>query len=133
MKKKLLSVAALMLISNSVFQAQTFIFNKNSSWSYKDNNQAQPDQWKEKTYDISSWSVGNGPLGYGDPVNTTINTGLLAAYFAKDINVNLADLTDTMELGIMRDDGIVVYLNGEEIVRDNLPTGTIIIHHQARL
>ncbi|RMZ59926.1 DUF839 domain-containing protein [Chryseobacterium nematophagum] len=125
MKKKLLSVAALMLISNSVFQAQTFIFNKNSSWNYKDNNQAQPDQWKEKTYDISSWSVGNGPLGYGDPVNTTINTGLLAAYFAKDINVNLADLTDTMELGIMRDDGVVVYLNGEEIVRDNLPTGTI--------
>jgi hypothetical protein len=30
-----------------------------------------------------------------------------------------------MELGVMRDDGIVVYLNGEEVVRDNMPAGTI--------
>jgi len=125
MKKKLLSIATLALMTSSAFQAQTFIFNKNSAWSYKDSNVAQPAQWKEKTYDVSSWSTGNGPLGYGDPVTTTISSGLVTAYFAKDITVNLSDLTDTMELGIMRDDGIVVYLNGEEIVRDNMPAGTI--------
>ncbi|MCS3529220.1 alkaline phosphatase PhoX [Chryseobacterium sp. JUb7] len=125
MKKKLLSIATLALITSSAVQAQTFIFNKNSSWSYKDNNVAQPAQWKEKTYDVSSWATGNGPLGYGDPVTTTISSGLVTAYFAKDITVNLSDLTDTMELGIMRDDGIVVYLNGEEVVRDNMPAGTI--------
>ncbi|WP_312398301.1 alkaline phosphatase PhoX, partial [Chryseobacterium sp.] len=77
------------------------------------------------TYDISTWSSGNGPLGYGDPVTTQTATGLITAYFAKDITVNLADLTDNMEMGIMRDDGIVVYLNGEEIIRDNMPTGAI--------
>ncbi|MBK1896344.1 alkaline phosphatase PhoX [Chryseobacterium paridis] len=125
MKKKLLTVAALALVSSSVLQAQTFVFNKNASWRYKDNNQAQVDQWKDTNFDITSWSTGNGPLGYGDPVTTTINTGLTAAYFAKDFTVNLADLSDTMELGVMRDDGIVVYLNGVEVVRDNMPTGTI--------
>lgn len=125
MKKKLLTIAALALMTSSVFQAQTFVFNKNSSWSYKDNNQAQAGQWKDKTFDISAWTVGTGPLGYGDPVTTTINSGLITAYFAKDFNVNLSDLSDAMELGIMRDDGIVVYLNGEEVVRDNMPTGVI--------
>lgn len=125
MKKKLLTIAALGLMTSSVFQAQTFVFNKNSSWSYKDNNQAQVAQWKDKTFDISTWTVGAGPLGYGDPVTTTINSGLITAYFAKDFNVNLSDLSDTMELGIMRDDGIVVYLNGEEVVRDNMPAGVI--------
>ncbi|KMQ68451.1 twin-arginine translocation pathway signal protein [Chryseobacterium sp. FH2] len=125
MNKKLLTTAALAMMTGSVFHAQTFIFNKNSSWSYKDNNLAQPAQWKDKTYDISGWSTGNGPLGYGDPVTTQTNTGLITAYFAKDINVNLADLSNDMELGIMRDDGIVVYLNGEEVVRDNMPAGTI--------
>ena len=125
MKKKLLTVAALVLVTNSLFQAQTYVFDKNSSWSYKDNNQAQVAQWKDKTFDISTWTTGVGPLGYGDPVTTTINSGLMTAYFAKDITVNLSTLSDTMELGVMRDDGIVVYLNGEEVVRDNMPAGVI--------
>lgn len=125
MKRKLLTVAVLALMSVSAFQAQTFIFNKNSAWRYNDSNQAQVDQWKDANFDVSAWSTGNGPLGYGDPVTTTLNTGLVTAYFAKDFNVNLSDLSDTMELGIMRDDGIVVYLNGEEVARDNMPAGTI--------
>lgn len=125
MKKKLLTVGALALLASTGIKAQNVIFDKGTSWSYKDNNQAQPAGWNGKTYDISTWSVGNGPLGYGDPVVTTINSGLYAAYFAKDFTVDLSTLSDNMELGVMRDDGIVVYLNGEEVVRDNMPAGTI--------
>ncbi|WP_288375513.1 alkaline phosphatase PhoX [uncultured Chryseobacterium sp.] len=125
MKKKLLTVGALAILASSGIQAQTLIFDKSASWSYKDNNQAQPAGWNAKTYDISTWAVGNGPLGYGDPVTTTINSGLTTAYFAKDFTVDLSTLSDTMELGVMRDDGIIVYLNGEEVVRDNMPAGTV--------
>ncbi|MCC3214279.1 DUF839 domain-containing protein [Chryseobacterium sp. X308] len=125
MKKKLLAVGALAILASSGLQAQTLIFNKNASWSYKDNNQAQPAGWNAQTYDISTWAVGNGPLGYGDPVTTTINSGLTTAYFAKDFTVDLSTLSDTMELGVMRDDGIIVYLNGEEVVRDNMPAGAV--------
>ncbi|WP_126650451.1 alkaline phosphatase PhoX [Chryseobacterium aureum] len=125
MKKKLLTVGALAILAGSGIQAQTLIFDKSASWSYKDNNQAQPAGWNAKTYDISTWAVGNGPLGYGDPVTTTINSGLTTAYFAKDFTVDLSTLSDTMELGVMRDDGIIVYLNGEEVVRDNMPAGTV--------
>ncbi|AZA83375.1 twin-arginine translocation pathway signal protein [Chryseobacterium lactis] len=125
MKKKLLTIGALALFAGTTMHAQTLIFDKGTSWSYKDNNQAQPDGWKGKTYDVSSWATGNGPLGYGDPVTTTINSGLITAYFAKDFTVDLSTLSDNMELGVMRDDGIVVYLNGEEVIRDNMPAGTI--------
>nr|WP_315027791.1 alkaline phosphatase PhoX [uncultured Chryseobacterium sp.] len=125
MKKKLLTIGALALFAVTTVHAQTLIFDKGASWSYKDNNQAQPDAWKSKTYDVSSWSTGNAPLGYGDPVATTINSGLITAYFAKDFTVDLSTLSDSMELGVMRDDGIVVYLNGEEVVRDNMPAGVI--------
>ncbi|MEF9478607.1 DUF839 domain-containing protein [Chryseobacterium sp. 1B4] len=125
MKKKLLTVGALVIMAGSGLQAQTLIFNKNASWSYKDNNQAQPAGWNAQNYDISTWPVGNGPLGYGDPVTTTINSGLTTAYFAKDFTVDLSTLSDTMELGVMRDDGIIVYLNGEEVVRDNMPAGAV--------
>ncbi|OCA73585.1 alkaline phosphatase PhoX [Chryseobacterium arthrosphaerae] len=125
MKKKLLTVGALALLASTGIHAQTFLFNQGTAWSYKDNNQAQPTGWNAKTYDVSSWAVGNAPLGYGDPVTTTINSGLTTAYFAKDFTVDLSALSDNMELGVMRDDGIVVYLNGEEVVRDNMPAGVI--------
>ncbi len=125
MKRKLLSVAALVLFTSSVFQAQTTIFGQGSSWSYNDSNVGLVPQWKDANFNISGWPAGNGPLGYGDPVTTTINSGLLTAYFAKDFTVNLADLSATLELGIRRDDGIIVYLNGEEVIRDNMPSGTV--------
>ena len=38
-----------------------------------------------------------------------------------DLAANLSSLT----LRVLRDDGIVVYLNGTEILRDNLPAGAI--------
>lgn len=125
MKRKLLTVAALALLTGSFLNAQTVVFDKNSAWKYNDSNTALASQWKDTTYDISAWSQGNGPLGYGDPVTTQTNTGLITAYFARDFTVNLNSLSASMELGVMRDDGIVVYLNGEEVVRDNMPSGTI--------
>ena len=125
MKKKLLSIAALLLITTSAIQAQTTVFDKGSSWSYDDKGVQLADQWKNTGFDISAWSSGNGPLGYGDPVTTTITKPLNTAYFTKDFTVNLSDLTSTMELGVMRDDGIIVFLNGVEVVRDNMPAGAI--------
>lgn len=115
----------MLLIASSALQAQTTIIAQNSSWSYNDNGMQLADQWKNPGFDISTWTSGNGPLGYGDPVTTTIKKPLNAAYFTKDFTVNLSELSATMELGVMRDDGIIVFLNGVEVVRDNMPAGTI--------
>ncbi|WP_435524116.1 hypothetical protein [Chryseobacterium indoltheticum] len=54
---------------------------------------------KSTNYDVSNWAVGNGPLGYGDPVTTSLVSGVDTAYLIKDFTVNLADLTNTMEFG----------------------------------
>lgn len=125
MKRKLLSVAALVLMTSSAFQAQTTIFGLGSSWKYNDNDVALVSTWKDANYDNTSWASGNGPLGYGDPVTTSFVSGVDTAYLIKDFTVNLADLTNTMEFGVRRDDGIIVYLNGEEVIRDNMPAGAV--------
>ncbi|MBW7674406.1 alkaline phosphatase PhoX [Chryseobacterium chendengshani] len=125
MKRKLLTVAALALITSQAFQAQTIIFGQGSSWRYNDNDVALVSTWKNANYDTSAWPSGNGPLGYGDPVTTSFVAGVDTAYLTKDFTVNLADLTNTMEFGVRRDDGIIVYLNGEEVIRDNMPAGTV--------
>ncbi|MCG9792576.1 alkaline phosphatase PhoX [Flavobacterium algicola] len=124
MKTKLFSIATLLVATSSVLHSQT-VFSEGSLWKYDDKGVQLVDQWKTPSFDNSSWLSGNGPLGYGDPVTTTITKPLNTAYFSKDFSINLSDLSTTMELGIMRDDGIVVFLNGVEILRDNMPEGTI--------
>ena len=124
-KRKLLSIAALALMTTSMIQAQTTIFALQSAWKYNDADVALPATWKSSNYDVSNWAVGNGPLGYGDPVTTSFISGVDTAYLIKDFTVNLADLSNTMEFGVRRDDGIIVYLNGEEVIRDNMPSGAI--------
>jgi len=124
-KRKLLSIAALALMTTSMIQAQTTIFALQSAWKYNDADVALPATWKSSNFDVSNWAAGNGPLGYGDPVTTSFISGVDTAYLIKDFTVNLADLSNTMEFGVRRDDGIIVYLNGEEVIRDNMPSGAI--------
>ncbi|CAD7815773.1 hypothetical protein CHRY9390_03035 [Chryseobacterium aquaeductus] len=125
MKTKLFSIAALAFMMSTAFQAQTTIFGQGSSWKYNDNDVALVSTWKDANYDTSAWPSGNGPLGYGDPVTTSFVSGVDTAYLTKDFTVNLADLTDTMEFGVRRDDGIIVYLNGQEVIRNNMPAGAV--------
>lgn len=97
-------------------------------WSYLDTGVSLDNEtWTDAGYDISAWSAGFAPLGYGDPVSTEISFGpdannkYITTYFTKEVNITLADLTDNVIFGLNRDDGAVVYVNGVEVIRDNMP------------
>ena len=70
--------------------------------------------------------------GYGDGDEATVvsygpdaNHKYPTTYFRQQFTVaNAADM-GALTLRLVRDDGAVVYLNGTEIVRSNMPTGTI--------
>jgi secreted PhoX family phosphatase len=104
-----------------------------SAWSYSDKGTDLGTTWKDVAYNQDSvWKSGAAPLGYGDPMNTFVSFGSNAAnkfpttYFKKRFTVaNLAALPDTIDLSLMADDGAVVYLNGVEVARKNMPTGTV--------
>ena len=105
---------------------------KDSEWSYLDNGTSlDAVEWKVTTYDNSTWTTGQGPLGYGDPTNTVISYGpdssnkYITSYFTRDIQINLAEVADMVEFGIRRDDGVIVYINGTEVIRDNMPAGDV--------
>jgi hypothetical protein len=87
--------------------------------------------WKDMGYDHTGWATGPAELGYGDGDEATvISTGSgsvknISAYFCKTFTVtNLASISSLM-LGINYDDGAVVYLNGSEVGRYNMPAGDI--------
>ena len=105
--------------------------SKDEQWYYSDAGTDFGTDWLATDYNVIPWNRGMAPFGYGDTVNTEFSYGpdannkYITTYFTKDINVALADLTDMVEFGLRRDDGAVVYVNGVEVFRSNMPSGAI--------
>ncbi|WP_417355537.1 alkaline phosphatase PhoX [Flavobacterium sp.] len=106
--------------------------SKDSEWAYFDlGTSLDETTWTETGYDVSAWATGQGPLGYGDATKTVISYGpdsgnkYITSYFVRDLNVTLAEVADMVEFGIRRDDGVIVYVNGVEVIRDNMPAGDV--------
>jgi hypothetical protein len=109
----------------------TNVFGFGSDWNYEDSGNDLGTAWRASGFNDSSWSSGAGELGYGQPTtDTTISFGSDAqnkhttTYFRKTFNVS-AGTNIAANLSLLRDDGVVVYLNGTEIGRDNITNGTV--------
>jgi PKD repeat protein len=109
-----------------------FPLTKSSYWHYLDKGiSLDTIAWKDTTYNDRDWATGQGPLGYGDPMTTTISYGTdannkyVTTYFRRAMTIDTAALPDSVEIGIRRDDGVLLYINGNEVIRDNMPTGAI--------
>ena len=48
---------------------------KGSVWKYLDNGSDQGTAWQLPSFDDTAWTSGTAPLGYGDPMTTTISAG----------------------------------------------------------
>ena len=118
-----------LMVSATLF-GQTNLINYGNNWSYYDNQQEPPNDgsfdWNDSNYNDSSWGQGNAELGYGDTdESTVINSSTLTAYFRHTFNVSNPSSYDNLDLNLTYDDGAVVYLNGTEVWRVNMPTGSI--------
>ena len=138
MKKKLLGLGVLALLFSTDLKAQidpalsAYVVTKDAEWKYLDNGTSlDGTAWNTLAYDNQTWSEGFAPLGYGDPMNTVISYGpdsgnkYITTYFSKDITIDMTTLTNNIEFGLRRDDGAIVYINGVELYRDNMPAGAI--------
>lgn len=103
-----------------------------SAWSWRYASPAPPTNWKASGFDASGWSSGTGVLGFGATgLGTNIDiTGPttsrpLTAYFVKTVTVASAAKVVKLTINTAGDDGIVVYVNGTEVGRSNMPAGTI--------
>jgi hypothetical protein len=80
--------------------------------------------WTDPDYDDSSWPTGAGQFGYGDGDETTLVVGSHITYLFRT-SFSAGDAPDDLVLDLLRDDSAIVYLNGVEVLRDNLPGGAI--------
>ncbi len=101
------------------------IIEPTGTWRYRDDTDPPP-AWKTRAYDDAGWSVGSAELGFGDgDEETVIEEGRIAAYFRSTVDVERAASVAGLRLSLVRDDGAVVYVNGTEVFRTNMPAGTI--------
>jgi hypothetical protein len=83
--------------------------------------------WRETNYNDNAWASGPAKLGFGDPATTQVNSDptRVTTYFRRRFTAtNVSSLTN-LTFALMRDDGGVVYLNGTEVFRSNMPAGTV--------
>jgi len=108
------------------------VISKHSEWKYLDNGSNQQTNWQAPGFNDASWKTGLGNFGYGDTQQTLISYGpsssskYITTYFRKTFNATESLRScGALVLNVLRDDGAVVYLNGHEVVRSNMPIGTI--------
>ena len=97
-------------------------------WSYRDTGEDLGTAWPMLGYSDRAWSNGPARLGYGNGgEGTVVSFGTnaagkyITAYFRRFFRVDDAADFDSLTLRVLRQDGLLVYLNGSPVARNNLP------------
>ena len=113
-------------LTSAPFEGENFVIRAGATWRYLDDGSDQGTAWRERDFDDSGWSSGRAELGFGEgDERTTLATGHITYYFRTQFPVANPDSISSLNLSLKRDDGAVVYLNGTEVARDNIPPGVL--------
>jgi len=131
----------------------TTIFAQNSNWMFDDSGTDHGssdivagssaydlNNWKHPDFNESGWSNGPGILGFGQlgsngntsPINTPMGQGSasngsnpLTSYLRKHFNISDVTTIASLTGSLLADDGVIIYINGVEVHRQNIDPGTI--------
>ncbi len=86
--------------------------------------------WNQPGFNDAAWAAGNGLLGFETntlplPLVTTLTLGETAYYFRTTFDYSGDPLAADLKLLHVVDDGLVLYLNGVEVLRTGMPDGPI--------
>jgi hypothetical protein len=119
-------------LSILVSATDALLIASGSAWKYHDRGANLGTTWRTQSYVDSAWAAGSAQLGYGDGDEATVvrhgpNSAAkyITTYFRQTFSVADPARVQSLTLKVLRDDGAVVYLNGTEVFRTNMPTGTI--------
>jgi len=110
------------------FSTRLTLLSTGAVWKYLDNGSDQGTAWSALGFNDSGWSNGPAQLGYGDNDERTVvsygpnaSAKYITTYFRRSFTLTDPSAFSELSLRLLRDDGGVVYLNGSEVYRDNMP------------
>jgi uncharacterized delta-60 repeat protein len=128
----LLLLGVALLLGGGAKAAVVPLIPAHSVWKYSDIGVDLGTAWRAPLFDDSAWARGPGVLGYGQGNEATMvswgpnsSAKYITTYFRHSFIVTNTAGVSALSLNLLRDDGAVVYLNGVEVARDNLPAGPV--------
>lgn len=114
----------------------TDIVKAADTWMYYQNGSMDGEDWTASNFATYGWETGKAPFGFGNNgrpmsnANTKLkredesNNARPTYYFRKEFTLNAAPKdNETYTLNYELDDGIIVYINGQEIGTYHMPSG----------
>ena len=112
------------------------VIPENVSWRYYASAEAPAATWETDLFNDTAWASGLPPFGYNDAKQnmdcaTVLGYGGLAenrypaAYFRKTFNLINPSVVTGLVVHARINDGMVLYLNGVEVKRIFMPSGTV--------
>ena len=100
------------------------------TWKYLDDGSDQGRAWRDVGFDDSGWAEAAAPFGYGYGDEATVvgfgpdaENKFVITYFRNSFTVGDPSLYATIAGELDYGDGAIVYLNGTEVFRINMPPG----------
>ncbi len=118
--------------------AEPLVEFKSGGWKYCDDATTSEQGWQAPEFDDSKWPEGQAILGYGDrDVQTRLSFGgnpqnkRPIALFRRRFKLRRRGRFRRYVGRVCCDDGAVVYINGKEVHRRNMPKGRVTINTYA--
>ena len=102
---------------------------RDATWSYLDTGVEPQAGWTGLAYDDGHWSAGEAPLGYGGSEATEVSYGHddqakhITTWFRHTFELPAPPVE--LVTAVMRDDAVVIHVNGSEAARSNMPDGPV--------
>jgi ELWxxDGT repeat protein len=111
--------------SNVVFFVAEPVLASPSFWRVNAFGTNVPTAWRQTVYDDSKWVRLHSPLGFGYPgvtlMPSNFNGSPIPTYYFRQAISNDLSTFNTASITLTRDDGAIVYINGQSLARINLP------------
>ncbi|HKX60688.1 MAG TPA: Ig-like domain-containing protein, partial [Verrucomicrobiae bacterium] len=99
-----------------------------SAWKYVATGVNLGTAWASSSYNDTIWRTDIAPFGFGSSEVTTIGAAsndVTTFYFRRRLTVFDTNRLAVVTASLKRDDGAIVYINGVEAFRDNMPAGRV--------
>lgn len=125
-------------VSQALHLGARQVVRSNAVWRYDARGRDLGTTWRNPDFPVRSWPMARAGVGFAGPGLTTLisPTGLDGAprtttYFRRNFKVTDAGSVVGAMVTLRRDDGAVVYLNGVEVLRSNMPAGPVNVGTRA--
>ncbi|HET6558536.1 MAG TPA: CotH kinase family protein [Prolixibacteraceae bacterium] len=103
------------------------LISRGDSWKYLESWATPASNWTSLNYNDENWNTGNAQFGYGDGDEATVigyggdaQNKMITSWFRKTFTIADLSAFTRYTLHLLRDDGSRVFVNGAEVIRENM-------------